>query len=211
MKDFFQERELLLKYIHQGCQDGLIRLSAGNFSTRVSNNLAAITPSGILYRSMKIDDISIVDLEGETVAGPPPSSETPMHMAIYREIAKASSICHTHSTYAMVCAMLGDEIPLMSIELMVCGAPIPVAPWATPGTNRAGEVAVKTFQSRENLQVLLLRQHGLLTIGSSMEQAYTMAVNAEIGLEVYYKTSLLGEAKPFTPKQIKEIQEVYGL
>lgn len=211
MKEFFHERETLLKYVRKGCQDGLIRLSAGNFSTRISDNRAAITPSGILYQSMEIDDISIVDLEGETVAGPPPSSETPMHLAIYREIARASSICHTHSIYAMVCAMLGDEIPLMSIELMVCGAPIPVAPWATPGTNRAGEVAVKTFQSRENLQVMLLRQHGLLTIGNSMDQAYTMAINAETGLEVYYKTSLLGEIKPFTSEQIKEIQQVYGL
>jgi len=211
MKEFYQERELLLKYIHQGCQDGLIRLSAGNFSTRISDSMAAITPSGILYRSMEIDDISIIDLEGETVTGPPPSSETPMHTAIYREIPRVSSICHTHSIYAMVCSMLGDEIPLISIELMVCGAPIPVAPWATPGTKRVGEIAVKTFQSRENLQVMLLRQHGLLTIGNSMNQAYTMALTAETGLEVYYKTSLLGEVKPFTTDQINEIQQVYGL
>ena len=209
--EFYQERETLLKYVHQGCEDGLIRLSSGNFSTRISDNMAAITPSGILYQSMEMNDISIVDLEGKTVAGPPSSSETPMHTAIYREIPRASSICHTHSIYAMVCAMLGDEIPLMSIELMVCGAPIPVAPWATPGTNQAGEVAVTTFQSRENLHVMLLRQHGLLTIGNSLEQAYTMALTAETGLEVYYKTSLLGEVNPFTPEQIKEIQQVYGL
>jgi ribulose-5-phosphate 4-epimerase/fuculose-1-phosphate aldolase len=58
---------------------------------------------------------------------------------------------------------------------------------------------------------MLLRQHGLLTIGNSMDQAYTMAINAETGLEVYYKTSLLGEVKPFTSEQIKEIQQVYGL
>jgi L-ribulose-5-phosphate 4-epimerase len=211
MKDFFQEREKLLKYIQRGCEDGLIRLSSGNFSTRISDNLAAITPSGVLYQSMSVDDISIVDLEGNSVSGPPPSSETPMHMAIYREVARVSSICHTHSVYAMVCAMLGDEIPLMSIELMVCGAPIPVASWATPGTRLAGEVAVKTFLSREDLQVMLLRQHGLLAVGRDLEQAYTMAVNAETGMEVYYKTSLLGEAKSFTPEQIKEIQEVYGL
>ncbi len=211
MKDYYEQRELLLKYVHQGCQDGLIRLSAGNFSLRISDNLAAITPSGILYQTMGIDDISIIDLDGNGLKGPPPSSESPMHTAIYRKIPEVFSICHTHSIYAMVCAMLGDEIPLMSIELMVCGAPIPVAPWATPGTDRAGEIAVKTFQARKGLRVMLLRQHGLLTIGDGMEQAYTMAMNAETGLEVYYKTSLLGEVKPFTPDQIKEIQEVYGV
>jgi len=211
MKDYYQEREQLLKYIQRGCEDGLIRLSAGNFSTRISDDLAAITPGGILYQSMAVDDISIVDLDGNSVSGPPPSSETPMHMAIYREVSRVSSICHTHSIYAMVCAMLGDEIPLMSIELMVCGAPIPVVSWATPGTRLAGEVAVKMLRSREDLQVMLLRQHGLLAVGRGLEQAYTMAVNAETGLEVYYKTSLLGEVKSYTPEQIKEIQEVYGL
>ncbi len=160
---------------------------------------------------MNADDISLVDLHGNSIAGPPPSSETPMHLAIYREISRASGICHTHSKYAMVCAMLGAEIPIMCIELLVCGAPIPVAPWAAPGSTEAGQVAVKTFQSRENLQVMLLRQHGLLAIGSSLEQAYNLAVNAETGLEVYYKTSLLGEVKSFTPEQINQIRDVYGI
>ena len=107
MNYYHEERELLLNYIHQGCHAGLIRLSAGNFSLKISDNLAAITPSGILYRVMGINDISIVDLEGNLIAGPTPSSETPMHTAIYRNIPRAISICHTHSIYGMVFAMLG--------------------------------------------------------------------------------------------------------
>ena len=93
---------------------------------------------------------------------------------------------------------------------MVCGAPIPVAAWAAPGTTLAGEVTVSLLQSRPDLSVLLLRQHGLLAIGKSLDQALERAYNAEIGLEVYYKAKAMGKPKPFTIKQIAEINDVYG-
>jgi len=107
--------------------------------------------------------------------------------------------------------MLQEDIPLMNVELMVCGAPIPVAPWAAPGTSKAGEVTVDLFLSRPELSVILLRQHGLVAIASSLEQAYDKAYNAEIGLESFYKARLLGSPQPFTRDQINEIKEVYGI
>ena len=203
-------RQDLLDIVQLAVQINLIRLSAGNISTRINDDLVAITPSGIQYQIMTKEDISIVDLEGNLIEGPKPSSETPMHTAIYRNIPRAKSICHTHSIYAMVFAMLGEDIPLMSIELMVCGAPIPVTHWTAPGTTRAGEITVDIFQSRPELSVLLLRQHGLLAIGNSLDQALARAYNAEVGLEVYYKARSIGEPQPFTPEQIAEIHEVYG-
>jgi L-fuculose-phosphate aldolase len=205
-----RERTHLLNTIWQACDLGLTRISAGNFSTRIDDDLVAITPAGINYKTIQRSDISIVDLDGNLLDGPTPSSEIPMHTAIYRNISRAISICHTHSIYGMVFAMLGEDIPLMSIELMVCGAPIPVAPWAAPGTTRAGEVAVDLLQSRPDLNVLLLRQHGMLAIGNSLDQALERAYNAEIGLEVYYKAKSMGKPQPFTKKQIAEIKEVYG-
>jgi len=206
-----EQREQLIQTVRQGCQDGLIRISAGNFSKRIGDDLAVITPSNLPYQKMTPEDISIIDLEGHLLEGLPPSSETPMHTAIYRNIPRAQSICHTHSIFAMVCSMLGEEIPLMSIELIACGAPIPTAPWAAPGTEKAGLVATGIFNSREDLNVLLLRQHGLVAIGGSLEQAYNRAYNAEIGMEVYYKVRLLGKPQPFTSTQEAEIREVYGL
>jgi L-fuculose-phosphate aldolase len=199
----------LIEYVNYACEDGLIRLSAGNFSLRIDNDLIAITPGGLFYRSMEEDDISIIDLEGNQIEGPRPSSETPMHTAIYRNVPRAKSICHTHSKYAMICAQLEDTIPLMSIEILVCGGPIPVAPWATPGTQKAGEVAVRIFQKQEDLQVLLLRKHGLVAIGNSLDQAYSMATNAETGMEVYFMTRLLREPHVLSPAQLKEIRKVY--
>jgi L-fuculose-phosphate aldolase len=160
---------------------------------------------------MTEDDISIIDMDGKLIEGRQPSSETPMHTAIYEQIPRAKAICHTHSVYAMVFAQLEEDIPLISIELMVCGAPIPVAPWATPGTMQAGIAAVETFQARNELKVMLLRKHGLVAIGENLNEAYQMAANAETGMEIYHKARQLGEVKPFSEDQIKEIQEVYGL
>jgi L-ribulose-5-phosphate 4-epimerase len=201
----------LINIVHLACQANLIRLSAGNISTRIEEGLVAITPSGIQYRVMQPDDISIIDLDGTLVEGPPPSSETPMHTAIYRQIPRAGSICHTHSIYGMVFAHLQKDVPLASVELMVCGAPIPVAPWAAPGTEKAGEVTVDLFHARPQLSVILLRQHGLVALGESLTSAYEMAYNAEVGLGTYYQASLLGEPQPFRKDQISEIKEVYGL
>ena len=144
------ERDQLLKIVQQAYKVDLVRMSAGNISTRTANGTVAITPSGIKYRYMKAEDISIVDLEGNLVEGPKPSSETPMHTAIYRNVPRTESICHTHSIYGMVFAMLQEDIPLMNVELMVCGAPIPVAPWAAPGTAKAGEVTVDIFYPVQN-------------------------------------------------------------
>lgn len=209
--DYQEQREQLHEYIQLGCREGLIRLSAGNFSLRIDPDLAAITPSGVLYRSMTPGDISIIDLNGKLITGPRPSSETPMHTALYRALPRVKSICHTHSHYAMVFAQLGLDIPLISIELLVCGAPLPVAPWATPGTQGAGEVAVDVFRSRENLKALLLRKHGLVAIGGSLDEAYSIATNAEIGMEVYFRARLLGDVPPFTPEQLDEIRRVYNV
>jgi len=205
------EKEQLLKVVQQAYKVNLIRMSAGNISTRIANDMVAITPSGIEYWRMKAEDISIVDLEGNLVEGPKPSSETQMHTAIYRNVPRAESVCHTHSIYGMVFAMLQEDIPVMNVELMVCGAPIPVAPWAALGTAKAGEVTVEIFLSRPELSVILLRQHGLVAIGNSLDQAFNKAYNAETGLETYYKSRLLGTPQPFTQVQINEIKESYGL
>lgn len=204
-------REHLLKTIIKATEVDLIRMSAGNFSLPTDDGLIAITPSGIDYRGMSIEDISIVDLDGNLLEGPKPSSETPMHTAIYRNMPTVGGICHTHSTYAITFALLGDSIPMANIELMVCGAPIPVAPWASPGTEKAGEITVEIFKNRPELKVVLLRKHGLVAIGENLDQAFTKAFNAEVGFQSYYQARQLGQPEPITNEEYAEIKAVYHL
>jgi len=204
-------REQLLDTVIKANEVDLIRMSAGNISTRTADGLVAITPSGVKYRNMSIEDISIVDLDGNLVEGQKPSSETPMHTAIYRNLPEVGSICHTHSTYAITFAMLGDEIPMVNLELLVCGAPIPVAPWASPGTPKAGEVTVEIFKDRPELKVILLRKHGLVAIGANLDHAFDMAFNAEVGFQSYYQALLLGKPEPITDEQFAEVKAAYNL
>ncbi len=209
--NFKLTREQLLDTVQKATEVDLIRMSAGNISTRTEDGLVAITPSGIKYHSMQAEDISIVDLEGNLIEGPKPSSETPMHTAIYRNLPDVGSICHTHSTFAITFAMLGDEIPIANLELVVCGAPIPVAPWACPGTPKAGEVTVEIFKSRAELKVILLRKHGLVAIGSNLDHAFDMAFNAEVGFQAYHQSLQLGTPEPITENQLSEIKVAYNL
>ncbi|OQY31271.1 MAG: hypothetical protein B6I38_06065 [Anaerolineaceae bacterium 4572_5.1] len=203
-------REQLFDTVHKANEVDLIRMSAGNISTRTEDGLVAITPSGIKYHNMTLEEISIVDLDGNLVEGLKPSSETPMHTAVYRNMPDVGSICHTHSIFAITFAMLADEIPMANLELMVCGAPIPVAPWACPGTSKAGEVAVEFFASRPKLKVILLRKHGLVAIGSNLNHAFDMAFNAEVGFQSYHQALLLGKPEAITNEELAEIKAAYS-
>ncbi len=204
-------REQLLETVVKANKADLIRMSAGNISTRTDDGLVAITPSGISYSNMSVKDISIVTLDGNLVEGLKASSETPMHTAIYRNLPHVGSICHTHSSYAITFAMLGEAIPMVNLELMVCGAPIPVAPWAPPATYKAGQVSVEIFKNRPELKVILLRKHGLVAIGSDLDNAFNMAFNAEVGFQSYYQALQLGKPEPITDEQFEEIKIAYNL
>ncbi len=204
-------REQILDTVVTATEVDLIRMSAGNISTRTDDGMVAITPSGVKYRSMTIEDISIVDLDGNLVEGIKPSSETPMHTAIYRNLSEVGSICHTHSSFAITFAMVGEEIPMVNLELVVCGAPIPVAVWASPGSAKAGEVTVEIFKDRPALKVVLLRKHGLVAVGANLDQAFDMAFNAEVGFQSYFQALQLGQPEPITDEQFAEIKAVYHL
>ena len=204
-------RQRLLDAVIKANEANLIRLSAGNISTRTEDGLVAITASGVAYRNMTIQDISIVDLDGKVIDGHKPSSELPMHNVIYNNFPDVGSIYHTHSPYAITFAMLGEEIPRANLELMVCGAPIPAAPWACPGTAKAGEVTVEIMKQRPELKVLLLRKHGLVAVGMDLDHAFKMAYNVEFGLQCYYQALQLGKPEPVTDEQLAEIKVAYHL
>lgn len=197
--------------VMKALDSGLVRLSAGNISARTADGNVAITPSGIKYSVLEIDQISIVDPHGNLIDGPKPSSETPMHTAILRHLPEVNAICHTHSPYAITFAMSGKEVPMGNLELLVCGAPIPVAPWACPGSTAAGDMAVEVFKSRPGLKIVLLRKHGLVAIGKNLDHAYEMAYDAEVGMMTYFNALQFGEPEPITETELQEIKEVYGL
>ena len=128
---------------------GLIRLSSGNVSARINSGLVAITPPGRSYDILQPEDICIVSLVGKPEDSKlKPSSETPLHTTIYREMSDVGGIVHTHSVYTMTFAASDKPLPLINIEALAAlsNGPIPVAQYVSPGSPVAGEVARRYFE-----------------------------------------------------------------
>jgi len=192
---------------------GLIRLSAGNVSARINNQLAAITPSRRQYDVLKPEDICIISLDGKLVAGEfKPSSETPLHTALYREMPQVGGVVHTHSIYAMTFAASEKPLPLLGLEALAArsNGPVPVARYVSPGSDQAGEVALEVFRANPGLQALLLRNHGLLTIGPDVETAWQTAYKIETAAQVAYQAYCLGKPLELSAEQIEEINAIYS-
>lgn len=204
-------RELVYETARQAKAEGLIYLSAGNFSARTDDGHVAITPGGLKYDEMRPEDIVIVDVEGNKVDAPrKPSSETPMHTTIYRMLPEIKGICHTHSSYAITFACIGEPVPPLNLELLACGAPIPVAPWACPGTAQPGDLIVDLLRQRPELRVVLLRNHGLVAATTSLSKALDLAFDAEMGMKIYHQALQIGTPITLNDAQIAEIYSVYG-
>lgn len=190
---FYQEREQVLRVAKKLAASKLVTLSAGNVSLRIDGSHIAITPSDILYETMQVNDVVIVDYQGKVVDGElQPSSETPMHCLLLRERPDVGAIIHTHSPYAQAFAVARREIPAIAVESMLVGV-IPVAPYCAPGTVELGQTALETL-TRYNTKACLLANHGLLAIGNDLAQAYAVAQKSEELAAIYLRALQLGGA-----------------
>lgn len=211
MTNYQEVREELFAAVKKAMDEGLLRISEGNLSLRTPDGHVAITPSGIQYKQLKPEEIAIVDLDGGHIDGPcKASSETPMHTAIMRNLPEVGAICHTHSPFAMTFAAAGKDIELINLEAMGCGAPIPVAPWATPGSAAGGEATVTLFKQRPDLKAVLLRNHGVVAIGENAEDSFDKAFKAEVAARIYYQALQIGEPIIISQQQLQDAVNTYA-
>lgn len=192
----------------------LIRLSAGNISYRTQDGKVAITPSGVPYNVMAPEDIVVIDLEGTIIDAKndrKPSSEYLLHTSILKRLPDVNAVIHTHSYYAITFATLDRELPPVCIELLVTGGPIPVAPYALPGTIEVGEYAADILQDRPELKGCLLKNHGMVSIGGSLNEAFAFASDIETGARVYHQALQIGEPENIPPADIEAIRRKYNL
>jgi L-ribulose-5-phosphate 4-epimerase len=209
---FEEIREEIVETSKQMLAEGLVTLTAGNISMRVpSENLVAITPTGRPYTTMKPEDVSIVDLFGKLVDGQfKPSSETPMHTMVYRDRPEVNAVVHTHSPYALAFAVVHKNIPLISIEGLATKAmAVLVAEYGVPGTEEIGRKALEGLNRQPGSLAILLANHGLLTIGSTLADAYSVASKVETEALVYQLALNIGPPVPMTAEQVQAIRGKY--
>ena len=198
-------RRQVLEAARRTADLGLIHGTSGNLSVR-EGEVFAITPSGRPYDTMAPEDVAVVTLAGEWIDGPyKPSSETPMHAAVYRARPDAGAVVHTHSLFCTVMAMACDALPLTTpphAEL----APVHVVPFALPGSGElAGLVAAALADGG---RAALMRNHGCFACGKDMAGAMTAAVYAEEAAQIAYYATLLGKLTPLTEEQIRDLRAV---
>ncbi|KUN87565.1 fuculose phosphate aldolase [Streptomyces griseoruber] len=155
--------------------DGLVVGTSGNVSVRVGDTVL-VTPSGVPYDRLTPDDVTGVDLTGRQVRGTlVPTSELPMHLAVYRR-TDARAIVHTHAVHATAVSTLVTELPTVHYMAGALGGPVRVAPYAAYGTEELAEHTLRALTDRTGC---LLRNHGTLTYGATLDQAFDRTAQLE--------------------------------
>jgi L-fuculose-phosphate aldolase len=190
-----RQRASLAAFGRRMVADGLVDGMSGNLSVRAAgDSLIAITPSGISYDDIGPADICQVRLaDGGTDSPRRPSTETPMHLAIYRATG-AGAVVHTHSPYVVALSAVLDVLPAVHYAMADLGGPVRVAPYARFGTEQLAGNAVAALAGRS---AVILQNHGALTYGSTLAQAYNRARTLEWLARTYWYARTAAGGAPF--------------
>ncbi|MBZ6259203.1 class II aldolase/adducin family protein [Streptomyces olivaceus] len=186
--------------------DGLVVGTSGNVSVRVGDTVL-VTPSGVPYDRLTPDDATGVDLAGRQVLGTlVPTSELPMHLAVYNADPAARAVVHTHAVHATAVSLLVPELPPVHYMTAALGGPVRVAPYAAYGT---GELARGMLDALAGRTGCLLQNHGTITYGTSPDQAYDRTAQLEWMCRLWLTAASVPGRAPslLTDAQLAEVSE----
>jgi L-ribulose-5-phosphate 4-epimerase len=202
-------REELLELHQELPKNKLVTWTGGNVSIRdPETGYVVIKPSGVRYERLKPDDMVIVDLNGNVIEGSlKPSSDTASHLYIYRHRSDTNGIVHTHSPYATAFAAAGREIPVyLTGQADEFGGPIPCGGFALIGGEEIGKIVVAEIG---NSPAILLKNHGVFTIGPTGEAAVKAAVMTEDVARTVWLALQIGEPDEIPDEQVAKLRHRY--
>jgi len=190
-------------------KNNLVAWTSGNVSMRdKETGLVAIKASGVRYKDLTPEAMVVVDLDGEIVEGDlKPSSDTASHLYIYRNRPDVYGVVHTHSNYATAFAANGASIPVyLTAQADEFGVPIPCGGFALIGGEEIGKVVVETIGTSP---AILLKNHGVFTIGSSGEAAVKTAVMVEDVARTVWLALQIGRPDEIPPELVEKLHYRY--
>lgn len=204
---YLKERKEVLDLAQQMFKDEMVLGTWGNVSQRIQGeSLLLITPSGMDYLTMTMEDIVLLDFNEQRIEGIRiPSTETRLHIEIYRQRPDVNAIVHVHSNFASAFAVAGKCIPVILEETaQVIGHPIQVAPYITCGTD---ELAIQATQSLGDGRAVLLANHGLVGVGADLAAALKVCKIAEKTAMVCLYANNLGQVNELSSENIQALKE----
>jgi L-fuculose-phosphate aldolase len=190
-------------------QENLCKGLSGNISARdPESGLVCVTPSQVPYETCGVDGIVVVDVNANVVEGKyKPSSETPMHTAIYRARPDVYGIVHTHSVYATTFSIINRELPAVVIT-MVAMAPVPVVPFRMPGSQELADAVTATMAKGK--PAVLLQNHGAIVAANTVEAALGMAVYLEEGAQMALLALQAGGLNPLPDEAVAAMRIAFA-
>jgi len=187
----------------------LVAWTSGNVSARDSETgYVVIKPSGMRYDDLKPEHMVVVDLDGQHIEGElKPSSDTASHLYIYRYRPDVNGVVHTHSPYATAFAALGRPIPVYLTAMAdEFGGPIPCAGFALIGGEEIGKQVIEHIGQSP---AVLLKNHGVFTIGPTAEAAVKAAVMVEDAARTVWLALQLGQPNEIAPEDVARLHRRY--
>jgi L-fuculose-phosphate aldolase len=204
--DASEARRALSEGSRAVAESGLVVGSAGNVSVRVGEDML-VTPRRYALGAVEPEDCVRVRLEDgaltESRAGVDPSSETPLHRAVYAA-SDAGAVVHTHSHFATVMSTLVDEIPPVHYGTIAFGGNVRVARYATFGTD---ELAASVEEALRGRRAALLANHGAVAIADDVDRAVGLAIELEWLASVAYHATLAGQPRLLDDAELARVAE----
>ena len=199
-------RQELAEYGHRIAAAGLTAGAGGNISAR-EGRLVWVKPSGLAMEELKGTDICAVDIDsGRLVEGKlRPTSELPMHLAVYKIRPDINAIFHTHSPWASGVISAGIEIKPMFAEVINDLGSVAQVPYLQTGTRKLAEAVAEAAKGNDTI---FMANHGVVTLGKTMKQSYFRACVAEDAAKSFVAASIVGRPAFLTEEQIAELKKL---
>ena len=206
MQDYQEIKDQICDVCHKMWQLGWVAANDGNVSVRLGDGTFLATPTGISKSFITPEKLVRIDGEGKVLEGAEgyrPSSEIKMHLRCYRERPDVNCVVHAHPPTATGYAVAGLSLDEYSmIETVIAIGSIPLTPYGTPSTDEVPE-AIAPYLAEHD--VLLLQNHGALTVGADLLTAYYRMETLELYAKISLTAHLLGGAKEIPRDQIDKL------
>ena len=209
--DLTADREQIVRTARGMLEVGLVIGTSGNVSSRHGERLL-VTPSSADYERMSAEDVVVAAVQEPSTADQGQgqdedrraSSELPLHRALYLSSPEVAAVVHTHSRFATAVGLVLDELPAVHYGINGLGGPVRVAAYATFGT---AELAASVTTALHGRTGALMRNHGAVTTGTTLAEAFERAVRLEWLCELWWRASCVGPPATLTEQQLREARE----